>query len=65
VPGLNKLNSAIGAVQRTEHPVDAVAGIAKDLSNTPGTKSLNNKVTDSLGHVYLEPGTLKEAPVAQ
>jgi hypothetical protein len=53
VSGLDEFDGAIRALQGAEYAVDAVARIAKDLSDTPGVKSLNDKVADGLGHVSL------------
>ena len=52
VARLNELDLAVGTLQGAEHAVDAVAGIAEDLSNAPGMKSLNQKIADSLTHVH-------------
>ena len=51
MPRLDELDLAVGAVERAEHAVDAVAGITKNLSHTPGVKAFNEKIADGLDHV--------------
>src|SRR4051812_22999447 len=41
------------AIQRAEHAVDAVAGIAKNSAHAPRLESLDDEVTDSCGHGQL------------
>src|SRR6185437_789446 len=50
VAGLDELDLAVCPVERAEHSVDAVAGIAKDLSHSPGVEPLDDEVSDSLCH---------------
>ena len=52
VPDLDELDLAFGALQRAEHAVDAVAGIAVDPSHAPLMKTLDKEVADGLGHGF-------------
>jgi hypothetical protein len=50
VTGLNELDLALGTLQRTEHAVNAVAGIAKYPADAPLEQPLNDEIADSLRH---------------
>ena len=50
VPRLDELDLALGAVERAEDAVDAVAGIAEDHAHAPCVQPLNEKVADRLCH---------------
>ena len=56
VSRLDELDLAVGAVERLDHPVDAVAGVAEDRAHAPGVQALDDEVSDGLGH----PGALHE-----
>ena len=53
MPGLDELDLALGAVERAEHAVDAVAGIAEDVPDAPVVETLDEKIADGLGHREL------------
>ena len=50
VPRLDELDLAVGAVERPEHAVDPVAGIAEHAPYAPGMKPRNDKVPNCLRH---------------
>src|SRR5882762_6275150 len=50
VPGLNELDFSIGAIEGAKHAVDAIAGITEGMAYTPVVKTLDEKITYSLGH---------------
>ena len=60
VTRLDELDFPFGAVERAEHAVDAVAGIAEDVAHAPVVQTLNKEIADGLGHVQTsgnaEPG---------
>jgi hypothetical protein len=43
VAHLDELRIALGAIQRTHDPVDAVAGVSEDPMNAPSPKALSRK----------------------
>ncbi len=48
MPRLDELDLAVGALQRAEHTVDAVAGIAEDSPHAPGMKPLDQEIANGL-----------------
>jgi hypothetical protein len=66
---LNEADLAMRPVKRTEHPVDAVAGIAKDMTDAPLLQTLHEEITDRLCHGTAQweegspPGKNRGAPV--
>ena len=61
MPGLDKLDFSIGAIERAKHAVDTVAGITEDLAYTPVVKTLDEKITYGLGHGKLQLSTRRSA----
>ena len=50
---LDKLNAIarfVRALQRTEHTVDAITGVAINSADTPGFQALNEKITGHFCH---------------
>src|ERR1700749_581308 len=56
--GLDKIDFTLGAVQRAEHAVDAIAGIAEDFPHAPGVQALYDEVADRLRHGSWSPVSL-------
>src|ERR1051326_391074 len=50
VAGLGEFDLAVGALQRAEHAVDAVARVAENLAHAPRMETFNQKIADSLRH---------------
>src|ERR1700748_2769012 len=50
MPRLHEPDLAVGPVQRAEHAVDAVAGVAEDVAHAPLMQALHDEVADGLGH---------------
>jgi hypothetical protein len=53
VAGLDKLDFPFGAVKGAKHTVNAVAGIAEDVADTPFMETLDEKIAYGLGHRVL------------
>jgi hypothetical protein len=45
MPGLDELDLALRAIERSENSIDSVAGITKNLAHAPCMQSGNKKVT--------------------
>jgi hypothetical protein len=50
MPGLNKADLALSTLKGSEHAVDAIARIAKEVAHAPLMQTLNDEVGDGLGH---------------
>src|SRR5436190_20857983 len=61
VPGLDKSDFSIGAIEGAKHAVDAVAGITEDMAYIPVVKTLDEKITYGLGHGKLQLSTRRSA----
>ncbi len=47
---LDELRAITGAVERLDHTVDAIAGIAEDVTDAPFVKTGNNEIADGARH---------------
>ncbi len=50
VPRLDEFDLAVGAIERAEHAIDAVAGIAENFAHAPRVKPLDKEIAHSFGH---------------
>ena len=50
VPSLDKFDLAVGPIERAEHAVDAVPGIAEDPPHAPSMQALDEVVADGHRH---------------
>src|ERR1700761_3887884 len=51
MPGLNKVDPVLGAVQSAHDPVDTVTGIPINAFYAPGDETFDNKVANLLCHI--------------
>jgi hypothetical protein len=57
VPHLHELNtfpSLFSALERAQHTVDAVTGVAEDAGHAPCSKAFNKKITGQLCHAVSQ-----------
>ena len=50
---LNELYFSLGAVQRAEHTIDAIARVTKNMPDAPCVQTLNDEITYGFRHGSL------------
>ncbi len=64
VANLDELDLAVRPVERLDHPVDAVSGVAEDLAHAPGVQAFDDEISNGLAHVRLlrDDSRIKSSP---